>query len=149
MIKSQSLIQPFDWIWSADPAVDTDAPTYSPDKYLAEMDRQHLPIREGAVATVFRLAPLSRPAYQYVIGTYGKERMVEGLSEAVAFGLRAVANWDDDGKPLAVKTIADHPRGDRVHADVMDKLFAAGGQALISELGLVVLKRSVPGPLSK
>jgi hypothetical protein len=144
--RSQSLLHPFPWIWTGDPALDNMASTFSAEKYIDTGDRVHLPLKEGGIPTEFQLTPLSRVVYQYVVG-FTKERWAEGLAEALAYGLRSVANFDD-GKPLPVKHVTDH-RGERASADVLDTLFNAGGLSLITELGHAILRRSVPGPLSK
>jgi hypothetical protein len=151
LLKSHahSLLQSFTWVWSQDPAVDAESPGFNLDAYLSTGDRAHLPLREGATPTEFTLMPLSRSAYQHVLQSHSEQRVIEALTEALAYGLRSVQNLDDDGKPFAVKRVPDHPRGERATSETIDKLFSAGGQALISELGIAVFKRSVPGPLSR
>lgn len=135
----RSFIQSTKYISSLDPAIDRDHPDFNWEDYRRTGEAKHLPLREGAQATVFELAPLTRKQMARVLGF---ERVLDQCTEAVACGLRQVSNFIVDGQPL----IVEHQGNDgerRVKSSVLDKLF---DPVLFGELGtrIMEINRLVP-----
>lgn len=149
MLKPRSLTQQFEWVWFGDPAVNQKSKAFKPAEYEKTGDRKYLPTVEGAVPTVFSFETLDRRQYLRVQQLAIAERAGEAAVEAIAYGLRKVAPWDESGKALEIKPTPDeHGLGERVPSDALDLLFQAGGAGLLHALGTAIFKRSTPDPTS-
>lgn len=136
---TRSLLAPFVHVWSQDDGIDRDHPSYSWDEFINTGDLAHLPVVEGGSLTVFHLAPLTRLQLQSCVQLVQQERLAEAATEATAFALKGVDNFQlGDGTMLEVKHQVQNGEKRATRA-TMDALHDLG---LIIELGLRVIERS-------
>ena len=143
-----------------DPALDRDADAYDPDAYMRTGEADHMPVKDGHVAAVFRIQPLRGDARLCI------ERMAQRddaagfgqMLEACRLGLVDVVAVYDDGQNLhfAAYRKLDRQRGCvTITSEGMALLHSAGATEespdgswqLAVELGGRVLKETYGDPL--
>lgn len=97
-MKTKSLLQPIEYIWSGDPAVDKTHPAYSQEEYLKDFDPKFRPVREGATPAVFKLAPLPRRVMLRIL----KLDKMEQLFECTVHSLCGVTGWEHNGREVII-----------------------------------------------
>ena len=142
-MKTRSLLQPVEYIWTGDPALDKSHPSYSDEKYLAEFNMCHRPAKDGETPAVFRLAPLPRRVMQRLL----KLDKSDQLFEAAIHSLSGVSGWEHNGTLVVLGeghfTEAGGLR--RLTDDWVDKHYDA---LLFMELGGAAIGASGIRPLS-
>lgn len=127
-------------VWSQDPAIDRDHPSFSWDAFLKDGDLKHLPKVEGQEYTLFEIGPLTRRQMMRVMSLSGMEQ----VNEAVAFGLKDVKNYVADGQSVSLE---HQNQGDekRLNQRSLDRIF---DPLLFTELGMRIIMLSQLDPLS-
>jgi hypothetical protein len=121
-------------VWSIDPAIDKENPAYDWKEFLDKGDLKYLPAVEGGTLTVFNIKALSRRQFTRVFNIEGLNQ----FSEAVAFGLKSVANFRVDGTEVDLRLVKVDGE-ERVSEDSLNKIF---DPMLFAELGLRILEIS-------
>ena len=105
-----SLIRSSKFVWDQDPGLDKPALEFQEawKRCLETSDVSLLvPVtREGQKLTVFDLEPLTRKEFMRVFALEGLER----ICEAVAYGVKGVANFEIDGSDVRLERDRDSKR---------------------------------------
>lgn len=119
---TKSLIASIPHVWTQDPSLDK-GPAFEAawTEFIKTGEIAKLPIKDGQKPTVFTLGPLRRKALQRVYNTDGLER----ATEAVAYGLRNVADYVVDGRPVQLRwdSEADSKMGARLTNECLDEIY--------------------------
>lgn len=126
-------------VWSEDCALDKSDPDVFAaawKAFLENGDETALPLLDGGTPAVFDLVPLTRRQFLRVYSGGGSP--LEQMTEAVAYGLRAVRGFEVNSRPADVRSV-DSDAGKRLDAATLDALF---DPMLFAELGARVLEIS-------
>lgn len=132
----RSFVHPSKHVWSEDPSLDKQSANYDWAEFLRTGDLKYAPAVEGGKLTVFSVKPLSRKQFTRVFSL--PHGSLEQCSEAVAFGLKGIENYQVDGSPVEIK-FSKVDGEERVHDEVLNRIFEP---LLFIELGLRVMELS-------
>ena len=129
----------FSYIFPEDSAVDRDHPDFDEEAYEEDLDRKHLPIKEGERPTVFECKPLNRIALTTVMELVEQKHHNDASQVTVAYGLQRIV----DGPPV---DLTNRDRGNRLKTKTLDELFDVFGFAVFARLGGIIMMRSTVSP---
>ena len=131
-----------EYIFSADPALDIDSPSYDLKQYLKTFDRKHLPVREGKTATVFKIRRLPRVTWTALASL---ESQASRAVQTVCYGLVGVENFlNGNGTHLNLEFVGEGVEK-RLTAATMDALWSS---ELFAELASVIVRFGELDPLA-
>lgn len=137
---NRSLVGAVRHVYSRDPALDKDHKDYSPALFRDTGDLKHMPPKEGQRVAVFELKPLPRRRLNRITSAKPADGdfTAEQYNEAVAYGLKAVRDFEVDGAPVEL-----HFDGDGADQRLREKsLDAIYKLTLFIELGSRILEIS-------
>jgi hypothetical protein len=123
-------------VWSEDPSLDKENSAFDWPEFLRTGDLKYCPAVEGGKLTVFEIRPLSRKQFSKVFNM--PHGSLEQCNEAVAFGLRAVRDFQVDQQPVEIK----HTKVDGEERCTESSLNAIFEPLLFVELGLRIMELS-------
>ena len=141
-MKTRSLTQPVEYVWSKDPALDLpedpDARAALARKYMESLfDEQHRPVRAGETPARFRLGPLPYSVYRRV---QKMDDPADRVVEAALHSLQGVRDWEHNGAQVVIGPDDFTKVGDRRLTD--DWVGRHYDPMLFMELGLAILEVS-------
>lgn len=98
----RSLTDPVRHISMFDPALDAEHTSFSPERYMATGNEEHMPLRDGQTPSRFVIRPLSSRQYRRAHAAISKEDRVYTL---VAFALVAVEGVTVNGEAVSIKRV--------------------------------------------
>jgi len=132
---------PFDHVYSADPAVDGESPELDLKKYFEDFERKHMPLKPGMTPTTFQLRPLSRRRFMAIANLPVAERP----NATVAYGVTNVSNFRLPSGSMFVPEFTGMGADRHLTGPSLDQIFDAG---LFSELMTVIMTASGLDPLA-
>lgn len=138
---SRSLTGTIQYVYSGDPAIDTDSKAYNPEEYQKTLDRKHLPLKSDSDKhSIFHLRSVGMKRMQRITSMRNESGgfSTEQLGEAVAYGLKKVDDFEVEGKPFELKLETINGE-ERVKNESLEKMFKL---LLFMELGNKILDTS-------
>lgn len=117
------------FIFDGDPAIDTAHPDYSRERYERTRDPKHLPLKEGAQATVLKVKRLTRKQF---FRAMGRASTTDQVQEAVAYGVVGIEPAD----VTLLRTASDI--GEKLDDASLDKVYDLGAGVLLA-LGTFII----------
>jgi hypothetical protein len=143
MTAPRSLFAPFQHIWSQDPALDRGHAAFDFEQYMDTGDVQHLPLLPGASPAVFTCKALSRTQMQRVRDKGMTGNLSEGLTEAVAFGVKGWTDFAGASGTHPAPKFKQTPHGEVLATESLDEIYDLN---LIAELGSRIMGASTLTP---
>lgn len=132
---------PFEHVYTEDPAVDNESTDLDVKRYFQSFDRKFLPVKPGTTPTLFRVRPLSRRRFMAIANL----PMADRPNACVAYGVIGVSNFRLPTGSLFVPEFTGSGADQHLTGPSLDQIFDPG---LFAELMTVIMTASGLDPLA-